>query len=52
MLALFKKFDVDGTEEITVENLKEAMAKLGKHISTDEINEIMTIHDDSGDQKI
>lgn len=28
------------------------MAKLGKNISVEEINEIMDIHDDSGDKKI
>ena len=50
--ALFRQFDVDNTNEITVENIKEAMSKLGKNISDADLEEIMKKHDVSGDRAI
>ncbi len=52
MEALFKQFDVDNTDSITVQNIRDAMAKLGKAISEAELAEIMQKHDVSGDQEI
>lgn len=43
---LFKKFDVDGTDFITTENLKEAFSRLGRtHVMQAELEQIMSIHD-------
>ncbi len=50
--ALFRQFDVDNTNEITVDNIKEAMSKLGKEITDAELEEIMKEHDVSGDRAI
>lgn len=47
--ALFKQFDVDGNNEITMANIKDAMSKLGREISDEELVEIMRKHDSSGD---
>jgi Ca2+-binding EF-hand superfamily protein len=49
---LFRHFDIDGNDLITKENLRNAMYKMGRDISEDEINEIMKKHDSSGDQKL
>ena len=43
---------MDGDNEITAENIKDAMAKIGRDISDDEIAEIMRRHDISGDKKL
>lgn len=45
--SLFKKFDVDNSGSITVENLQEAFNRLGMatRISHNEIAEMMRIHD-------
>jgi Ca2+-binding EF-hand superfamily protein len=50
--ALFKQFDIDNKNEITSENIKDAMAKLGKVVSDEEMEEIMRKHDVSGDKAI
>lgn len=50
--ALFRQFDVDGNNEITMDNIKDAMAKLGREISEQEIEEIMRRHDYSGDKAL
>jgi len=50
--AIFRQFDIDGNNQITKENIKEAMTKMGREISDEEINEIMRMHDSSGDQAI
>lgn len=52
MEALFKQFDIDNKDEITSENIKAAMSKLGKQISDEELDEIMRKHDVSGDRAI
>ena len=52
MEAIFKQFDIDGNNMITKENIKEAMSKMGREISDEEIVEIFRKHDSSGDQAI
>lgn len=39
--ALFNTFDVDGTGEITKENIKKAFSKFGREITDEEIDTIM-----------
>ena len=44
--SLFKKFDVDNTDFITVANLKEAFKRLGRlQITQTELDEMISIHD-------
>jgi Ca2+-binding EF-hand superfamily protein len=50
--AIFRQFDIDGNNQITKENIRDAMTKMGREISEEEINEIMRKHDSSGDQAI
>jgi len=50
--ALFKQFDIDNTNEITADNIKDAFAKLGKVVTDEELEEIMKKHDVSGDRAI
>lgn len=52
MNAIFAKFDVDASGEITVNNLKDAFTKLGHEITDQEIEEIFREHDVNGDMKI
>jgi Ca2+-binding EF-hand superfamily protein len=47
--AIFKQFDIDGNNQITKENIRDAMNKMGREITDEEINEIMRKHDSSGD---
>lgn len=42
---IFKRFDVDNTEYISKENLIQAMRKLGKRITMEEVEEAMNEHD-------
>ena len=49
---LFKKFDVDGSNFITRENLISAMSKFGKKVSDEELDHIMAEHDPSGEGHI
>ena len=43
---LFKKFDVDSSDYITLDNLKEAFRRMGRtQIQESEIEEMMRIHD-------
>ena len=42
---LFKHFDVDDTNVISKENLKEAMFKLGLEVSQEEIDSTIEAHD-------
>ena len=51
--SLFKKFDVDNTDFITLANLQEAFHRLGRNkISQAEIEEMMRIHDIDHNGKI
>ena len=49
---IFKHFDVDDTDYISKDNIKQAMQKLGKNISQDEIEEAIKIHDIKHDGQI
>ena len=50
--AIFSKFDVDQSGEITVENLKDAFTKLGHEVTEQELEDIFKEHDLDGDRKI
>lgn len=51
--SLFKKFDVDNSDFITTDNLKEAFKRLGRtQIQGSEVEEIMRIHDIDHNGKI
>jgi Ca2+-binding EF-hand superfamily protein len=50
--AIFRQFDIDGNDNITRQNIRDAMAKMGHEISEEEINEIFRKHDSSDDQAI
>lgn len=50
--ALYRQFDVDGNDKITKDNIREALFKLGREVTDEELNEIMKKHDLSGDQAI
>lgn len=49
---MFKQFDLDGNNLITGDEIRSALAKMGKDISNDEIEHIMAKHDFSGDKQI
>jgi Ca2+-binding EF-hand superfamily protein len=42
---LFKHFDLDDKNNISKENIEEAMSQLGKKISQTELDETLSIHD-------
>ena len=50
--SLFKTFDTDDTDYISLENLQEAFQRLGRNYSEEEINKIMLLHDSSKDGKL
>ena len=50
--AIFKQFDSDNSESITVKNLKEAFANLGKPLSDADIKDILMKDDVKKDGKI
>lgn len=52
LFALFKHFDTDGSDYLTPDNIIEAMAKVGKTITKEEIDEIMKEHDLAKNGKI
>lgn len=52
MWMIFKHFDVDDTDFISKENIKEAMHKLGKQITSEEIDFSIKRHDLLRDGKI
>ena len=41
---IFKRFDVDNTDYISKENIIQAMRKLGKRITMEEVEEAMNEH--------
>ena len=43
---------MDGNQEITAENIRDAMTKLGKEISDEELEQVMQIHDSNSDKKL
>lgn len=42
---MFKHFDTDDSNVISKENIKEALANLGRDISTEELDKVMKEHD-------
>ena len=50
--ALFATFDIDGSGEITKDNIKKAFSKFGREISNREIDEIMNAHDEDDGKTI
>lgn len=46
--SVFKYFDVDNSNEITVANLKEAMIRLGKDISEQELSKYIMEYTNNG----
>lgn len=52
LFSLFKQFDIDNSEFITEDNLKEAFKKIGRSLSGQEMKVIMSSHDVSNDGKI
>mmetsp|Transcript_30765 Transcript_30765/g.41772 ORF Transcript_30765/g.41772 Transcript_30765/m.41772 type:complete len:93 (-) Transcript_30765:18-296(-) len=47
--ALFHMFDVDSSNDITREDIKNAFNKLGHEVTDDEINDIFKTHDSDCD---
>lgn len=45
LMAIFKGFDLENKNELTVSNIKDAMSKLGKEVNDAEIENIMKKHD-------
>ena len=43
--AMFNTFDIQGSGQITKENIKDAFTKFGKELSDEELDEIMNEHD-------
>ena len=43
---------MDGDQEITMDNIRDAMRNLGKEITEEELDQIMKMHDVSGDKKL
>ena len=52
LVQLFKHFDVDDTDFITPDNLKEAFAQAGKTLTDEDIAAILKEHDIVGDGKL
>ena len=50
--AIFKQFDLDNNDQISSQNIVDAMTKMGREVSEEEIQMIMQKHDASGDRKI
>lgn len=50
--ALFKQFDVEDKNEISGQNIRDAMTKMGREVSDKELDEIMKRHDITGDKAI
>jgi len=49
---IFRHFDVDDTDFISRDNIKEAMGKLGHNLTDDEIDKAIGVHDVKHDGKI
>ena len=50
--SLFKTFDTDDTDFISLENLKEAFQRLGRNYSDEELSNIMQLHDTVKDGRL
>lgn len=49
---IFRHFDVDDTDYISRENIVEAMKKMGKELTEQEVDEALNLHDITKNQKI
>lgn len=49
---VFMHFDVDDTEYISKENIRESMGKMGQELTPEEIEQALGIHDVKGDHRI
>ena len=52
LYALFKHFDIDDSEYITPENIREAFAVNGRDITDNQLNDILKNHDIVGDGRL
>ena len=52
LYALFKHFDTDDSDFITLENIREAFNKAGKQVDEREIEEMIEKHDIAKDKRI
>ena len=52
LVQLFKHFDIDDSDYITPENLKEAFAQAGKQLTDQDIKAILQEHDIVGDGRL
>ena len=50
--SLFKTFDTDDTDFISLENLQEAFQRLGRSLSEDELEAMLTQHDQAKDRRL
>ena len=49
LLEAFKKFDTDGDGEVTANEVKDVLLKLGQHLSDAELDAMMAEVDENGD---
>lgn len=52
LLRVFNQFDMDGSGEITKQDLKLAFTKFGKKLSNQEMDDLMAAHDEDKDGTI
>ena len=52
LYALFKHFDIDDSEYITPENIREAFAVNGREITDAQLKDILSSHDMTGDGRL
>lgn len=50
--ALFSQFDIDDSNFITKQNIKDAFTKLGREMSDKDVDQIIREHDIAGDKQI
>ena len=50
--SLFKTFDTDDTDFISLENLQEAFQRLGRSLSEEELEAMLTQHDQAKDRRL
>ena len=49
LIQLFKHFDIDNSQSITQQNIKEAFLKSGRQLTDQYIQQLMLCHDTDGD---
>ena len=50
--SLFKAFDTDDTDYISLENLQEAFQRLGRNYSEEEVKKMLQLHDTVKDGRL